>query len=332
MKPIKFRTEIHPEPANFSIGHEGEILLLGSCFSEHMTHNLRRNLFRVVENPFGTSYNPVSLAGQIRRIVSGKLYAADELNQHDGLYFSFDHHTFFSHLDTENCLNHINTSLQNAHESLPRTKLLTLTLGTAHAWKLKSSGQIVNNCHRLPGSDFDRVLLSPESIVKELEPALLGLQSQHPKIRVILTVSPVRHLRDGAILNQRSKAALILAAHQLAEALPRTYYFPAYELMMDDLRDYRFYTEDLLHPNPQAVEYIWQQFCKAVISKESQAVFPSAEKVQRFIAPRPRQPESEQYQMQVKQMISTVEKAKSVHPSVEWTAILDVLSTMLDKR
>lgn len=330
MKPIKFRTEINPESAEFSLGHRGAVLLLGSCFSDHMTENLRRYLFRVTENPFGTSYNPVSLSEQIRRIVACKTYSAGELVEYDGLYFSYDHHTSFSDINQESCLQHLNTSLLKAHESLPHTQALTLTLGSAHAWQLKSAERIVNNCHRMPGNNFNRVLLSPEYIVDELRLALQELQTHQPKIQTILTVSPVRHLRDGAIANQRSKATLILAAQQLAETLSGVYYFPAYELMMDDLRDYRFYSEDLLHPNPQAVEYIWRKFCSALISPESHAAFHSIEKIQRFIAHHPRQPNSEQHQSQVQQMILTLEQAKSAHPNADWSFVQKAFSALLN--
>jgi len=327
MSNLIFRTEINPEPAHFTIGHGRPILPLGSCFSDHMAQKLRRNLFSIVENPFGTSYNPHALANQIQRIISGKPYSKKELNHHRDTFFSFDHHTAFSHADAEQCINQLNNQLIAAHQALPDMQVIMLTLGTAHAWKHRASDQIVNNCHRLPGQEFDRVLLSPANITEVLHAALDEIRQAFPNIQVVLTVSPVRHLRDGAVANQRSKAALLVAAHELADSLPHVYYFPSYELMMDDLRDYRFYADDLLHPSAQAVEYIWQKFCAALISTESQSVFPAVEKIQRFIAHRPKWPESDEHKKNKEQMLKEVELGRTRFPDADWSQVIQLLQT-----
>lgn len=318
---MQFRTEINIPPLPFTISHGDRILPLGSCFSEHIAKLLDRTLFHVVPNPFGTSYNPVSLSEQIHRIRLGKSYQAEDLNHHDGTYFSFSHYTAFSDPDPEPALHRMNEALRGAHESLPKTRLLMLTLGTAHAWKNRSLDKIVNNCHRVPGKEFDRVLLSVETITKQLGAALDSLTGEFPQLQVLLTVSPVRHLRDGAVANQRSKAILLVAAHELAKTFESVSYFPSYELMMDDLRDYRFYTEDMLHPTDQAVDYIWNKFSDSVISEASRKSMQSVAPIVRFLEHRPKNARSAAHRSNVERMKQLIQQEKSRIPDADWRRI-----------
>lgn len=315
---MNFRTEISIPEFPFSVEHGDRILTLGSCFSAHMAERLHQSLFHVIDNPFGTSYNPVSLANQLERIQSGEAYLRDELNHHNELYFSFDHYTAFSHPDAETMLNSVNSALRRATHSLPETKLLILTLGTAHAWKHRQLDRIVNNCHRIPGTEFERVLLSAGQIQEALQSSIEILLKQNPNLNVVLTVSPVRHLRDGAIANQRSKSILLVAAHELAEQQPNLHYFPSYELMMDDLRDYRFYASDLLHPSEQAVEYIWQKFSNVVLSKGSLDALPKMEQLVRFLKHRPANPQSSAYRESAEKMYSLLIDEKEKNPKANW--------------
>ncbi len=283
-----------------------------------MAERLHQSLFHVIDNPFGTSYNPVSLAQQLERIQSGAEYQVEDLQQHNELYFSFDHYTAFSHPDADKMLNSVNGVLRKASQSLPETKLLILTLGTAHAWKHRGHNRIVNNCHRIPGSEFERVLLSASQIEHEIQSSIEILVKQNPSLHVLLTVSPVRHLRDGAIANQRSKAILLVAAHHLAEQLTNVHYFPSYELMMDDLRDYRFYASDLLHPSEQAVEYIWQKFSGALLSDRTLDVFPKIQQLVRFLKHRPVNPQSSAHRESAEKMYGLFISEKEKKPEANW--------------
>lgn len=318
---MQFRTELKLPPAPFSISHQHRIMPLGSCFSEHMANRLKRYLFHVTPNPFGTSYNPLSLANQVNDIRQNRKYVAGDLNQQGDTYFSFDHYTAFSDADQNVVLQNINNALEKVHRSLPKTGLLMLTLGTAHAWQYQKENRIVNNCHKIPGKEFERVLLSPEKIIEKLGSALDQLLADYPELQVMLTVSPIRHLRDGAVANQRSKAILLVAAHELADKNERIHYFPSYELMMDDLRDYRFYTDDMIHPTDQAVEYIWQKFSKTILSEKSQEAVRNIEPILRFLEHRPSNIESAAHRESINRMIKVVDQEKARLPEANWGPI-----------
>ncbi len=319
---MQFRTEINVPAAPFTISYGEHILSLGSCFSEHIAQRLERFLFHVVPNPFGTSYNPVSLAEQITRIRVGNSYGKADLDERGGTFFSYDHYTAFADPDPELVLQKINDSLHLSHEALPRTSLLILTLGTAHAWKNRSLDKIVNNCHRIPGTEFDRVLLSVETITQKLGAALKELTKEFHEMQVILTVSPVRHLRDGAIANQRSKSILLVAAHELAESTERVTYFPSYELMMDDLRDYRFYSDDMIHPTVKSIDYIWDKFSRAIVSEKSRNAMKSIEPIIRFLEHRPVRPESTEHRTNVERIRKTIQQEKELLPEANWSRIV----------
>lgn len=322
---MQFRTAIDVPRAPFSIEHGDVILPLGSCFSAHMSLRLREALFHLSDNPFGTTYNPISLAQQVNRIREGRLYEIQDLEKNDDLFLSFDHYTAFSHTDESVVLDQINQLLKQAHDALSKTRMLLITLGTAHAWKHKASDQIVNNCHKLPGQRFERVLLSAESISDHLYKALAHLQKAWPEISVLITVSPVRHLRDGAIANQRSKATLIVAAHETAEKIENVHYFPAYELMMDDLRDYRYYADDMLHPSVMAVEYIWRKFSESVLSDKSREALPRIEKLTRYRDHRSDKAHSSDYRKGLSKMLDLLEKEKSLLPEANWEELENAL-------
>ncbi len=314
---MQFRTEITVPEFPFKIDHRQYILPLGSCFSEHMAERLKKNLLHTVENPFGTSYNPVSLAQQIDHIRTGKPYTSADLTRIDHRVFSFDHYTAFSGVNEELTLRQMNHALQSAHHALYQTGLLMITLGTAHAWKLKN-GRIVNNCHRLPAAQFNRVLLSTDEIVYNLSAALQKLLDDFPKISVVVTVSPVRHLRDGAVANQLSKSTLLVATHQLINSINRVHYFPAYELMVDDLRDYRFYQKDMLHPNSQAVDYIWEKFNSAIFSDQTQQMLREIRTVVHYCNHHPVNPNSAENIAGAQKMLEKLRQMEQKWPDANW--------------
>ncbi len=254
------------------IKHADPILCIGSCFASHMAEKLREMKFEVMENPFGILYNPVSIARMLNRLISGERYTHEDLFEHQGLWHSFDHHGKFSDPDPQKCLDNINQEITKGQSFLNKAKYIILTLGTANAFKVKKNNYIVANCHKLPSNQFLRMRIGPEKSLMVLKEALQTIQERNPGIQVIGTISPVRHIRDGFVENQKSKATLILAVDQLVKKLDFFRYFPAYEIVMDDLRDYRFYEEDMIHPNSIAVNYIWDNFKKSFFDVKNQSL------------------------------------------------------------
>ena len=258
---MKFRTEIPTESSSFQINHESPILMMGSCFTDNIGEKLEEFLFPVKINPFGVVYNPFSVFQGLDIILNNKEYLEEDLFEQDGIWHSWDHHSTFSAPDKSKVLKKINAEIKESNRLLKKAKYIILTFGTAWAYHLKSTQSIVGNCHKVPSQNFDRKLAEVSEIVNAFETIKAKLSKFNPDIKVILTVSPVRHWKDGAHGNQLSKSILHLAIDRILQNAEKSVeYFPSYEIMMDDLRDYRFYADDLLHPNDQAIEYIYEKF------------------------------------------------------------------------
>jgi hypothetical protein len=265
-----FRTVVPILPNPHPVSHGKPVFSIGSCFSEHISERLSAYRFDICSNPAGVLFNPLSISRVIRRILSGKPYKEDELFRHDGMYRSFDHHTSFTAVSALDCRNTINEQFIAAVKCLNEADTIIITLGTAFAYRLNGDNRVVANCHKLPHNQFTRTLCSVAEIVDDLSELLRQIVSFRPGISVIFTVSPVRHLRDNPHENQVGKAHLISAVYELERSAPYVYYFPAYEIFMDELRDYRFYAQDMVHPAPAAQDYVWQRFCDTNISIRSQ--------------------------------------------------------------
>lgn len=251
---MELYTRILLPKARFSFSYEDRVVMMGSCFAENIGRKLEENKFSVDINPFGTLYNPASVAEGLRMLLRPEYFTPGDLFQHEGIYHSFTHHSRFSAPSEEECLGHINSRLSESSDFLRKATRLVITLGTAFVYRLKSDGRIVSNCHKLPEKMFDRQRLSTQEIVEDWKPLLLALWEQNPALKILFTVSPIRHWKDGAHENQLSKATLLLATDALQKDYPdRIAYFPAYEILMDELRDYRFYADDMLHPSPLAM-------------------------------------------------------------------------------
>ena len=261
-----FRTIVNCSVSSEKIGYETPILMLGSCFTESLSARMKQFKFNVVVNPFGIVYHPVPAAVQLDRIITGKIYKAKELQKYNDLWISFDHHGRFTHPDVSICLKQINDELQKAHEQLTRSDWLFITFGTAWAYRLRNKRRIVANCHKYPAQYFERIRLDDDRIYAIWSRVITRLWRINPAIKIVFTISPIRHLNEGAHENQLSKSILLLAVDRLVHQLENTGYFPAYELVLDDLRDYRFYAEDMKHPNDLAVSYIWQHFCESYMT------------------------------------------------------------------
>jgi hypothetical protein len=292
---MKFRTEISLPSALFSISHRDKILMTGSCFVENMAACMQAACFSIEVNPAGVLYNPVSIASCLSGMLNFKTFTIDDLFFHKGLYHSFFHHSRFSGTEVQNVLHEINTKQQNSAAFLQQADVLIVTFGTARVYRLISSGEIVSNCHKLPSQLFVEERLSVQTIVELWNSLIRKLQTINPNLKIIFTVSPIRHWKNGANENQLNKAILLLTVDELTHSNRHCCYFPSYEIMMDDLRDYRFYTEDMIHPNTQAINYIWEKFGNTYFSKETIELINEWKNIQKALNHKPFHPESEEY-------------------------------------
>ena len=274
--------------------------------------------FKTLLNPFGILYNPVSVAQSLMQISKGRIYQKEDLIEHEGIWSSFAHHGRFSGTNPEKVLENINQAIKSSREFLLQSKVLICTLGTAYVFEYKPTGKIVGNCHKLPNSDFNRKRLTVEEMVEPLKDALESLHSSNDQLKIILTVSPVRHIRDGLIENQRSKAALLLAVDELCQNNNRVEYFPSYELLMDDLRDYRFYEADLIHPNQQAIDYIWNAFSDTYFPEVTQKLNTRIEKLVQASRHRPIHPQSRAHQEFIRRQLEKIDTITSEYPHLSF--------------
>ena len=267
MTELVTRVEI-PKPS-FGIDYQSSILLMGSCFTEHIGKRMHRLKFNTLYNPFGVVYNPVFLTNQISMLIHKDSFTADDLHYFNELWFSFSHYTLFSDPDQNICLAKINEQFLTGKNFLLSSDVIIFTLGTSYAYKLHESGEVVANCHKMPADRFERFFSSSENSCSHLSDAIRKIRNTNPEVKFIFTVSPIRHWKDGAIDNMRSKAALIMAIAELQARFTGVYYFPVYEIFMDEMRDYRFYADDMLHPSSLATEMIWERFVQSFLTPDA---------------------------------------------------------------
>ena len=272
---MKFHFEFDIKKLEPSINHQHKLFLIGSCFTENIGEKFKQHKFSVLENPNGILFNPVSVAEALINIIQHKQYTTTDLFELNETWHSWQHHSRYSGTTAQNAINKINNSINTAHEYLKQADYLFITLGSAWVYTLTDkatnakAGTVAANNHKAPADWFDKRLMNPAQVEAVLGTMLDQLGGFNKNIKVIFTISPVRHLREGVINNNRSKAVLIQAVHGLIEKLSKLYYFPAYELVIDDLRDYRFYAEDLVHPNYAATEYVWSKLTDACINNQT---------------------------------------------------------------
>jgi hypothetical protein len=257
---MNLRTTFNIESPPFRISYDDSVMLLGSCFASSIGYQMARGKMPVIVNPAGTVYNPVSVCNTLNIIIDGKEFLKEDLHFHDGMWHSFYHYTDFSSQNPDKALEKINRKFSEASHFLKRSGYLMITFGTARIYRWKETGMVVSNCHKMPNNQFISELLTVNEITELWKRELDRLSDLYPGLKVIFTISPVRHLKDGAHGNQVSKSVLFLAVEQLLGHSSAPQYFPAYELLMDDLRDYRFYNDDMIHPSDAAINYIWEAF------------------------------------------------------------------------
>lgn len=328
---MNFRTVIDPPRNPGYLDHRQHLLLLGSCFVESMGTWLQQRKFDVDINPFGTLYNPESIARNWERIVSGTPFTADDLFQANGLWHSYDHHSRFSHTDREGALALMNGRLARAHDRLPETDRLIVTWGSAYVYRLRATGEVVANCHKQPAPLFDRELLTVDAIVARWLPIVRYIESALPRCRVLFTVSPIRHLSDGAHGNQLSKATLLLAIDRLQRESRICDYFPSYEIVMDDLRDYRFYDTDMTHPSASAVAYISEILTDAYLTPESREIASQWYKIHTAMAHRPLTGDTGSYRAFLQKTLDRVVQFGKSYPYIDTSTEIEELNTRIER-
>lgn len=325
---MDFRTPVEWHGESEEIKYSDHVLLMGSCFAENVGGLLLENKFSCDVNPFGILYNPLSIVKALRQMLDGKVYTMDDLFDSGGQWHSWMHHSSFSSIDADECLNRINSRLEKAASALPRTSWLIMTWGTAFVYEKDS--EVVGNCHKQPDRLFTRRLLDVDTICGEWNDTLREAKQRFPGLKVMLSVSPIRHLKDGLHGNQISKSVLLLAIDRLCRELDFCHYFPSYEIVMDELRDYRFYAEDMLHPSPLAVKYIWECFCSTYMSKDTQRVMKEWADIQKGLAHRPFNPDSDAYRRFLSQIVLKIEELKEKFPYFEVQKELEQCRTLLN--
>ncbi len=267
---MRLKTDFVIPPPHFKISHGEKIFSVGSCFASEMTERFSQAKFQVVANPFGTLYNAISMENALLRIYSQQFYTEEELFEYEGIYHSWDHHSEYSGISTSEVLKKINDRIQEAHTFLQKADVIILTLGSSYYYELKSMELPVANCHKVPNANFEKKLLSVEetkAALQNIVTMVRDLSTVRPHF--ILSLSPVLHLKDSLLGNRRSKSIALEALHQLTEENQEVYYFPSFEIMQDELRDYRFYNESMTHPNAQAKKYIWERFSETVCTEDT---------------------------------------------------------------
>ncbi|WP_439185289.1 GSCFA domain-containing protein [Carboxylicivirga taeanensis] len=318
-----FRTPVDVKPGEHLIGYHSRMLFMGSCFASNIGQYFANIGLNALVNPFGVLYNPFSIANSLERLIKDKQFTEDDVQNYNGLYHTFYHHSQFSAIEPDAFLKGINQSFEASRNFLKDTDVLILTFGTSWVYEHVEQGLIVSNCHKYPASTFKRYRLSVDEIVERFVRLIEGVREVNPDVRVMFTVSPVRHWKDGAHGNQLSKATLLLAIEQLIEKVDNCDYFPAYELLLDDLRDYRFFADDMLHPSEMAVAYIRQKFIEAQFDETAKTVLGQLLKLQQAVQHRPFNPSSSQHQAFIQKQIRKLKALQSQYQGLNLSPALD---------
>lgn len=301
------------------ISYQDKVLVLGSCFTEHIGGRLQDLKFDVLQNPNGILFDPLSVCTALSSYIKNKQYDEKDLFYLNEVWQSWQHHSRFSGLDKEDVLQNINASQHQAHEFLKQADWLIITFGSAFSYELIENDYAVANCHRAPGQWFRKNLTAIDTIVDRMKSTINDLLAFNPNIKIVFTISPVRHVRDGVVENNRSKARLIEAVHHLVEKHEHTYYFPAYEIVIDILRDYRFYDIDLVHPNYAATEFVFEKFTSHFIEEESVGMMEEVKKIVTAAKHKPFHPTSKAHISFMEKMLEQAIQFQKKHPFVSFT-------------
>ena len=290
---MQFRTQIPISKSNHPIDYNSRVLSIGSCFAENMADKFDYFKFQNETNPFGIIFNPVSIEKIVERVCKQDLFIEKDVFFHNERWHSFEVHSDLSNSDRQELLESLNKTVTETHKKIKEATHIIATFGTSWVYRNIESDEVVANCHKVPQKQFSKELLSVDVIQKSIQNTIDLISALNPNINFIFTISPVRHIKDGFVENQLSKSHLFTALHQV---LKTHNYFPSYEIMMDELRDYRFYAEDMLHPNQIAIDYIWKLFSENCISQENFSAMQEVDEIQKSLRHRSFNPESEQHQ------------------------------------
>lgn len=314
-----FRTTFTVKESDQKIDYNSSILLAGSCFTENIGKKLQFYKFNTHINPFGIIFNPISLAESLRKLIRKELFTQKDLYFYNNKWLSFWHHGAFSGNTAEETLEVINKGILEGHDFISNADFLFMTFGTAWVYELRSNQQIVANCHKIPQQEFKKRLLEVDEIVNDFSGLFNELQQLNNKLQICFTLSPVRHWRDGAVENQLSKSILHIAIQKIISQHKNYSYFPAYEIVMDDLRDYRFYEADMIHPNQQAVEYIWEKFKLVYINEDSFTLMEQLGKLKMAMQHRPLDSGSIAHKKFLQQQLQLVNQMQKQIPGLDFS-------------
>ena len=311
-----FRTEIQKKKAESSISHNDSIMLIGSCFAENIGGKLLEYKFQTNLNPFGILFNPVSIAQSLNILADSFLFNENDLHFYNNEWISFYHHGKFSHPDLKTCLKTINEKLVESRAFLQKTNFLILTLGSTVSYSYK--GNIAANCHKVPQKEFQKQMLDHQDIVSALTNSIEKIKAINTDIKLIFTVSPVRYIKNSMTENTLSKAQLIVAVHELIRSIKDSYYFPAFEIMMDDLRDYRFYNDDMVHPSPMAIDYIWEHFSHTFFDEKTVDLNEQIKDIHLALNHRMKDPYSEESKRFRELQVKKIKQIQAAYPYVDF--------------
>jgi hypothetical protein len=323
-------THVNIPDAPFRFGYQSKFFFIGSCFADAIGRRMKDLKFSACHNPFGVVYNPLSMAANLQYLLDKECFGEEDIEFYNELWFSYAHYTLFSDVDKQQCLENINKTFIAARDFIHKADVLILTLGTSWVYELKETGRVVANCHKIPSGRFNRYFSSSGNSANHLQKVIQNIREVNPSVKVIFTVSPVRHWKDGAIENQRSKAALVLAVANLQQEMENIYYFPAYEIFMDELRDYRFYAPDMIHPSDQAVEYTWKKFANTFLSEECHTILNNVESIQCSVKHKPRHSNTLSHRHFVDSILAKIEEFNKHNPDLNFNIEIEELKKCLN--
>jgi hypothetical protein len=315
---MNFRTQIRLKRNLKQIDYNSKIILFGSCFTKNIGDKLEYFKFQSNTNPFGILFHPLAIEHLIANSINKREYTDQDVFFLNERWHTFDAHSDLSDVSKEKLLSNLNSTIEFTHNSMQQATHVIITFGTAWVYRLIEKDQVVANCHKVPQKKFLKELLSPDEISESLDATVSLIRDYNKKVEIIFTVSPVRHLKDGFVENSLSKANLISGIHQIVEPMKQIHYFPSYEIMMDDLRDYRFYKKDMLHPNETAIDYIWEKFNETWINEKAFSSMLEIDSIQKGLAHKPFNPTSEKYRKFLSDLNNNMEQLTQKLPHISF--------------
>lgn len=326
---MEFRTQVKIEPSGFRISYPDPVMFIGSCFAAAIGRKFEAGHLPVLVNPAGTVYNPVSVFNTLGTFTGRDKFKLADLYNNNGIWLSFNHYTDFISDDPEDLLDKINNKSEEAARFIEKAKVLFITFGTARVYRWKKTGEIISNCHKLPSSEFSHELLSVDDIVSLWWKELDRLKLLFPDLKIVFTVSPVRHWKDGAHGNLVSKSVLVLAIEKLLDHPSVPGYFPAYEIVIDELRDYRFYSEDMLHPSDSAVSYIWESFVSCYFEKKTYEIWQEVFKITKAFFHKINTVKSDASRNFAERMLESISSVLAKEKSIDLSAETDYFRSII---